>query len=155
MYQIPIFPAQLQFWMFCYQSNCFRRRIKCSVLHLCLGVHNRFLCITYRRCMTASATPYAKDFWSPILGYRDRCFCDCFSPYDDISDGMFHDPHSYERFSRVYPNNSYHRISKNYLVRRKMVSRERRTRPLALPRRPKAWAVSLPPICEFQLADNS
>src|SRR6218665_3575779 len=74
MYQILIFPAQLQFWMFCYQSNCFRRRIKCSVLHLGLGVHKRFLCITYRRCMTASATPYAKDFWSPILGYRDRCF---------------------------------------------------------------------------------
>src|SRR6218665_2647897 len=48
--------------------------MKCSVLHLGLGVHNRFLCITYRRCMTASATPYAKDLWSPILGYRDRCF---------------------------------------------------------------------------------
>src|SRR6218665_1208636 len=24
--------------------------------------------------MTASATPYAKDFLSPIFGYRDRCF---------------------------------------------------------------------------------
>src|SRR6218665_1528665 len=21
-----------------------------------------------------TATPYAKDFWSPIFGYRDRCF---------------------------------------------------------------------------------
>src|SRR6218665_3831785 len=69
-----IFPAQLRILMFCYQSNKFRRRIKCSVLHLGLGVHKRFLCITYRRCMTASATPYAKDFWSPILDYRDCCF---------------------------------------------------------------------------------
>src|SRR6218665_1407000 len=60
--------------MFCYQSNSFRHRIKCSVLHLGLWVHKRFLCITYRRCMTASATPYAKDFRSPIFGYRDRCF---------------------------------------------------------------------------------
>src|SRR6218665_3650245 len=74
--------------------------------------------------------------------------CDCYSPYDDISDGMFHNPHSYERFSRVYPNNSF-------LVGREMACRERCTRPLALPRRPKASAVSLPLICEFQLADNS
>src|SRR6218665_3642198 len=44
------------------------------VLHLGLWVHKRFLCITYRRCMTASATPYAKDFLSPIFGYEDRCF---------------------------------------------------------------------------------
>src|SRR6218665_2405005 len=61
-------------WVFCYQNNCFWRRNICSVLHLGLWVHKRFLCITYRRCMTASETPYAKDFWSPILGYRDRCF---------------------------------------------------------------------------------
>src|SRR6218665_1510215 len=74
VYQTLIFPAQLQILVFCYQSNCFRRRIKCSVLHLGLGVHKRLLCITYRRCMTASATPYAMDFWSPILSYRDRCF---------------------------------------------------------------------------------
>src|SRR6218665_3636114 len=72
--QTLIFSAQLQIWVFCYQSKCFRRRFKCSVLHLGLWVHKRFLCITYRRCMTASATPYAKDFWSPITGYRDRCF---------------------------------------------------------------------------------
>src|SRR6218665_3156845 len=49
-------------------------RIKRSVLRLGLWVHKRFLSITYRRCMTASATPYAKDFLSPIFGYRDRCF---------------------------------------------------------------------------------
>src|SRR6218665_964679 len=36
------------------------------------GCRNGFL--AYRRCMTASATPYAKDFLSPIFGYRDRCF---------------------------------------------------------------------------------
>src|SRR6218665_3855506 len=72
-----------------------------------------------------------------------------------VADGRFHDPNSYEMFSRVYSHNSYRRISKNYLVRREMVCRERRTRPLALPRRPEASAVSLPPICEFQLADNS
>src|SRR6218665_1085980 len=82
-------------------------------------------------------------------------FCDCYSPYDDISDGMFHDRHSYEKVFRVYPNNFGRRISKNYLVRRVMACRERRTRPLALPRQPKASAVSLPPICEFQLGDNS
>src|SRR6218665_1999443 len=39
-----------------------------------LWVHKRFPSITYRRCMTASATPYAKDFLSPIFGYWDRCF---------------------------------------------------------------------------------
>src|SRR6218665_3549813 len=61
-------------YVFCYQSNGFRCRIKYSVLHLGLWVHKRFLCITYRRCMTASATPYAKDFLSPIFGYRDRRF---------------------------------------------------------------------------------
>src|SRR6218665_1070295 len=60
--------------MLCYQRNGFCGRIKYSVLHLGLWVHKRFLCITYRHCMTASATPYAKDFLSPIFGYRDRCF---------------------------------------------------------------------------------
>src|SRR6218665_3365431 len=60
--------------MFSYQSHNFWYRIKCSGLQLSLSLRNRFLCITYRRCMTASATPYAKDFWSPILGYRDCCF---------------------------------------------------------------------------------
>src|SRR6218665_1346885 len=60
--------------MFCYQRNGFCCCIKRSVLHLGLWVHKRFLCITYRRCMTASATPYAKDFLSPNFGYRDRCF---------------------------------------------------------------------------------
>src|SRR6218665_2538470 len=70
----PDFPGTISNFDVCYQSNNFRRRIKCSALHLGLGVHKRFLCITYRRCMTASATSYAKDFWSPILGYRDRCF---------------------------------------------------------------------------------
>src|SRR6218665_4215339 len=66
---------------------------------------------------------------------------------------MFHDPHSCERSFRVYPKNFDRRISKNYLVRREMACRER-TRPPALPRRPKASAVSLPPICEFHLGDN-
>src|SRR6218665_2422191 len=60
--------------MFCYQRNGFCCCIKRSVLHLGLWVHKRFLSITYRRCMTASATPYAKDFLSPNFGYRDRCF---------------------------------------------------------------------------------
>src|SRR6218665_810944 len=60
--------------MFGYQRNGLCSRIKRSVLHLGLWVHKRFLSITYRRCMTASATPYAKDFLSPIFGYRDRCF---------------------------------------------------------------------------------
>ena len=89
------------------------------------------------------------NFW--LLG---PLFCDCYSLYDDISDGMFQDPHSCERTSRVYLKNFDRRISKNYLVRREMASRERRTRPLALPRQPKASAVSLPPICEFHLGDN-
>src|SRR6218665_3649911 len=72
--QTLIFSAQLQILMFGYQRNGLCGRIKRSVLHLGLWVHKRFLCITYRRCMTASATPYAKDFLSPIFGYRDRCF---------------------------------------------------------------------------------
>src|SRR6218665_849522 len=60
--------------MFGYQRNGLCCRIKRSVLRLGLWVHKPFLSITYRRCMTASATPYAKDFLSPISGYRDRCF---------------------------------------------------------------------------------
>src|SRR6218665_1068747 len=60
--------------MFGYQRNGLCGRIKRSVLHLGLWVYKRFLSITYRRCMTASATPFAKDFLSPIFGYRDRCF---------------------------------------------------------------------------------
>src|SRR6218665_3181040 len=60
--------------MFGYQRNCMRSRFKCSVLHLGLWVHKRFSCIAYRRCMTASATPYAKNFWSPIFGDWDPCF---------------------------------------------------------------------------------
>src|SRR6218665_4011408 len=60
--------------MFGYQRNGLCSYIKRSVLRLGLWVHKRFLSITYRRCMTASATPYAKDFRSPIFGYRDRCF---------------------------------------------------------------------------------
>src|SRR6218665_1390056 len=60
--------------MFGYQRNRLCCRIKRSVLRLGLWVHIRFLCITYRRFMTASATPYAKDFLSPIFGCRDRCF---------------------------------------------------------------------------------
>ena len=39
-------------------------------------------------------------------------------PYDDMSDGSFHDLNSYEMISRFYPHNSFRRISKNYLVRR-------------------------------------
>src|SRR6218665_690745 len=139
--------------MFGYQRNGLCCRIKRSVLRLGLLVHKRFLSITYRRCMTASATPYAKDFLSPIFGYRDRCFVIPFMMI--LFDGMFHDPHSCERSCRVYPKNFDRRISKNYLVRHEMVCRERRNRPPALPRRPKASAVSLPPICESQLGDNS
>src|SRR6218665_1629815 len=48
--------------------------VKRSVLRLGLWVHKRFFSITCRRCMTASATPYAMDFLSPISGYRDCCF---------------------------------------------------------------------------------
>src|SRR6218665_73314 len=140
--------------MFCYQRNGLCSRIKRSVLHLGLWVHKRFLSITYRRCMTASATPYAKDFLSPIFGYRDRCFVIPFMMIF-LMECLFHDPHSCERSCRVYPQNFDRRISKNCLVRREMVCRERRTRPPALPGRPKASAVSLPPICESQLGDNS
>src|SRR6218665_89071 len=61
-------------FMFGYQRNCFRCGVKRSVLRLGLWVHKRFFSITCRRCMTASATPYAKDFVSVIFGYRDRCF---------------------------------------------------------------------------------
>src|SRR6218665_3181041 len=96
-----------------------------------------------------------KGLLEPNSWLQGPLFCDCYSPYDDISGGMFHDRHSYERVFRVYPNNFDRRISKNYLVRREMASRERRTRPLAFPRQPKASAVSLPPICEFQLGDNA
>src|SRR6218665_3491916 len=96
-----------------------------------------------------------KGLLEPSVWLQGPLFCDCYSPYDDISDGMFHDRHSYERFFQVYPNNFDRRISKNYLVRREMACRERRTRPLVLPRQPRASAVSLPPICEFQLGDNS
>src|SRR6218665_3788551 len=60
--------------MFGYQRNVLCCRIKRSVLSLGVWVNKRFLSITYRRCMTASATPYAQDFLSPIFGYRDRCF---------------------------------------------------------------------------------
>src|SRR6218665_2478169 len=60
--------------MFGYQRNRLCSNIKRSVLRLGLWVHKRFPSIAYRRCMTASATPYAKDFLSPIFGYRDRCF---------------------------------------------------------------------------------
>src|SRR6218665_345148 len=70
----PDFPGTIVNLDVLYQSNSLRYRIKRSGLHLSLWVQNRFLCITYRRCMTASATPYAKDFWNPILGYRDGCF---------------------------------------------------------------------------------
>src|SRR6218665_1757463 len=99
-----------------------------------------------------------KGLLEPNFWLQGPLFCDCYFPYDDISDisdGMFHDPHSCERSFRVYPKNFDRRISKNYFFRREMVCRERRTRPPALPRRPKASAVSLPPICEFQLGDNS
>src|SRR6218665_1919686 len=60
--------------MFGYQRNGLCSYIKRSVLRLGLRVQKRFPSIAYRRCMTASATPYAKDFLSPIFGYRDRCF---------------------------------------------------------------------------------
>src|SRR6218665_3203273 len=60
--------------MFGYQRNGLCCHIKRGVLRMGLWVHKRFLSITYRRCMTASATPYAKNFLSPIFGYRDRCF---------------------------------------------------------------------------------
>src|SRR6218665_977461 len=60
--------------MFGYQRNGFCCGVKRSVLRLGLWVHKQFLSITCRRCMTASATPYAKDFLSPIFGYRDCCF---------------------------------------------------------------------------------
>src|SRR6218665_2088081 len=103
--------------------------------------------------MTASATPYAKDFLSPIVGYRDRCFVIPFMMIFLMECSTT--PHSCERSCRVYPKNFDRRISKNYLVRHEMVCRDRRTRPPALPRRPKASAVSLPAICEFQLGDNS
>src|SRR6218665_1788404 len=89
----------------------------------------------------------------PNFWLQGPLFCD--SLYYDIYDGMFHDPHSCERSCRFYPQNFDRRISKNYLVRHEMVCRERRTRPPALPRRPKASAASLPPICESQLGDNS
>src|SRR6218665_3423926 len=84
-----------------------------------------------------------KGLPEPNFWLQGPLFCD--SLYDDIFDGMFHDPHSCERSCRIYPKNFDRRISKNYLVRHEMVCRERRTRPPALPRRPKASAVSLPP----------
>src|SRR6218665_2254112 len=94
-----------------------------------------------------------KGLPEPNFWLQGPLFCDSLS--DDIFDGMFHDPHSCERSCRFYSQNFDRRISKNYLVRHEMVCRERRTRPPALPRRPKASAVSLPPICESQLEDNS
>src|SRR6218665_3990168 len=48
----------------------------------------------------------------PNFWLQGPLFCACFSPYDDISNGMLHDRHSYERVSRVYPNNFDRRISK-------------------------------------------
>src|SRR6218665_3878002 len=89
----------------------------------------------------------------PNFWLQGPLFCD--SLYDDIFDGMFHDPHSCERSYRFYPQNFDRRLSTNDPVRHEMVCRERRTRPPALPRRPKASAASLPPICESQLEDNS
>src|SRR6218665_1917691 len=62
---------------------------------------------------------------------------------------MFHDPHSCERSSRVYPKNFDRRFSKNYLVRREMACRERGTRPLASRRQPKASAVFYYPSVNF------
>src|SRR6218665_2527895 len=96
-----------------------------------------------------------KGLLEPNFLLHGPLICDCYSLYDDIADGMFHDRHSCERSCRVYPKNFDRRISKNYLVRREMACRKRRTHPLASPRQPKASVVSLPPICEFQLADNS
>src|SRR6218665_3683362 len=64
-----------------------------------------------------------KGLLEPNFWLQGPLFCDCYSPYDDISDGRFHDRHSYER---VYPNNFDLRISKNYLVWREMACRERR-----------------------------
>src|SRR6218665_2829283 len=54
----------------------------------------------------------------PNSSLQRPLFSDFYSPYDDISDGSFHNPNSYEMFSRFYPCNSYRRISKDYLVRR-------------------------------------
>src|SRR6218665_2424210 len=141
--------------MFCYQRNGFGCRIKCSVLHLGLWVHKRFLCITIPTLYDRLGHTLFKGLLEPNFWVQGPLICDCDSLYDDISDGMFHDPHSCERSCRVFPKNFDRRISKNYLVRREMACRERRTRPPALPRRPKASAVSLPPICESQLGDNS
>src|SRR6218665_3501151 len=141
--------------MFGYQRNGLCCRIKRSVLRLGLWVHKRFLSITYRRCMTASATAYAKDFLSPIFGYRDRCFVIVIPFMMIFLMECSTTPILFKGLVGFYPKNFDCRISKNYLVRREMACRERRTRPPALPRRPKASAVSLPPICESQLGDNS
>src|SRR6218665_2311941 len=78
-----------------------------------------------------------KGLLEPNFWLQGPLFCDCYFLYNDISDGMFHDPHCCGRSSRVYPKNFDRRISKNYLVRREMACRERRTRPPAFPRQPK------------------
>src|SRR6218665_1588931 len=60
-----------------------------------------------------------KGLPEPNFWLQGPLFCD--SLYDDIFDGMFHDPHSCERSCRFYPQNFDRRISKNYLVRHEMV----------------------------------
>src|SRR6218665_3198726 len=139
--------------MFGYQRNGLCCRIKRSVLRLGLWVHKRFLSITIPTLYDRLGHTLCKGHPEPNFWLQGPLFCD--SLYDDISDGMFHDPHSCERSYRFYPQNFDRRLSKNYPVRNEMVCRERRTRPPALPRRPKASAASLPPICESQLEDNS
>src|SRR6218665_1597732 len=53
----------------------------------------------------------------PNSSLQGLLFYDDNSPYDEISDGSFHDPNSYKIFSRLYPRNSYRRTFNNYLVR--------------------------------------
>src|SRR6218665_838841 len=100
--------------MFCYQSNNPRNRIKCSSLYLCLlvAILNDITTLYDRLGHTLCKGPL-----EPNSLLQGPLFSDCYSPYDDTSDGNFHDPNSYEMFSRFYPRSSYRRTSKNYLVR--------------------------------------
>src|SRR6218665_25298 len=96
-----------------------------------------------------------KGLLEPNFWLQGPLFCDCYSLYDDISDGMFHDPHSCESSCRVYPKNFDRLISKlvvpksQNLVWREIACRERRTRPPALPRQPKAVNLSWETIREL------
>ena len=152
VYQTLLFPAEFIIWVFCCQTNNFRNRIKYSGLYLSFLLQVRPSWTTWRRCMAASATPYAKDLWCPIFRYRDCCFLIVIPLVMIFLMGVSTTPILMKCFLsliRVILIVGLPRIilfGVKWFVENGVLVRQLR---------PKASATSLQPICVSQLADNS